>query len=269
MNILLTTDFSYGALKAARYIINLFGVNDHQYLLLNSVNVKFAGGTFYQDFIDEVDAYHESELTTVAATLKNEFSGLAIHTSAEVGSLITAISRLQQDNQYGLIGLGANGSSNIYEKLIGSTALDVIDHCQMPLAIVPVVSQFEHPKKIMVAVGKNTNDSKKQLIDLMSAFTVSPNSIFLYHIGEFGEVDMEALRKELSEAFPTVTIQLIANPTSGAAIENQLLEFAAEREVDLLFISPKDHNFIQRLFKHSITDHLVERTHIPMIALKD
>ena len=67
---------------------------------------------------------------------------------------------------------------------------------------------------------------------------------------------------------PQLKIATHTQPTTGTAVENQLLEFAAKQDVDLLMTSPKSHNLIQRLFQNSVTDQLVERTHIPMIALK-
>lgn len=268
MNILLTTDFSYGSLKASRYIINLFGVKNHKYVLLNSANVKYAGATFYQEFLADVDAYNEAELVKVSEELKSEFEGLTIKTHAEIGSLITAIDRHNKQGDYSLIGLGANGSSNIYEKLIGSTALDVLDHCQLPITIVPVVAQIEQPKKLMVAIAKNFELTKERFIQLLSQLDKQPETLFLYHIGEQVENAIESLQKDLNSHFPAMNVIVSTNATTGAAIESQILEFATENEVDLLFTSPKDHNLIQRLFQHSITDQIIERTHIPMIALK-
>lgn len=268
MKILLTTDFSYGSLKAARYIIHLFGTDAVEYTLVNSANVKYAGGTFYQDFLSEIDAYHEKELVKVAAELVSEFQGLKIETHAEEGTLVGTLEKFDVNNKMQVIGLGANGSSNLYEKLIGSTALDIIDYAEIPVCVVPIVARIELPKRIMIAVSDPTK-SLNGLSGIINGMQTSPTEIHLYHIAQGKNESLNQLKEDLSKAYNNITVYIHQVADSGASIENQILEFATEKRIELFITSPKNHNLIQRLFKHSVTRQLAERTHIPMIALKD
>lgn len=268
MNILLTTDFSYGSLKAARYIINLFGTETVEYTLINSANVKFAGATFYQDFLDEIDAHHEKELIKVAQELQAEFPSVKIKTSAEEGTLLGSLEKFKVNEKMDLIGLGANGSSNLYEKLIGSTALDLIDYAEIPVCVVPVVAKIVNPKRIMIAIS-NPEQGLKGFETLIKEMKEQPSEIHLYHISTNGEQSLDPIKQNLQALFNATIVLTHQAEDSGAAIENQILEFATAKGVDLFVTSPKNHNLIQRIFKHSVTRQLVERTHLPMIALKD
>ena len=79
---------------------------------------------------------------------------------------------------------------------------------------------------------------------------------------------MEALKYDLQNIDQSLQIDIIEKASNEASIDNQILEFAEQNDMDLIITSPHNHSLFQRLFMKSTTKNLVEKTHLPLLALK-
>ncbi|MFD1551705.1 hypothetical protein DNU06_02615 [Putridiphycobacter roseus] len=271
MNILLTTDFSYGAEKAIHYIINSFGTEGKEYKLLNAQNIKRAGATFDDSFFEEMIAYNQKELLILQSKLIEKYKGLKMDCIAETGNLVTVIEHELKLKNYELIGIGANGSANLYEKLIGTSARAVLKYSNIPVLVVPVVTKLRSPINVLIAMDKNYAQIKEQLIGLLSELKNKALNITLFHIDDtvdIQESDFLILREALLQINEHIKVNTKTKKSSKASIDNQILEFAENYEMDMIITSPNNHSFFEKLFTQSITNMLLDRTHIPLIALK-
>ena len=271
MNVVLTTDFSYGANKAIQYIIQLFGTEHVEYDLLNALEIKRAGATFSRDFISDVDDYHEDALNELKASLIKKNPGLVINSSALPGSLVAVIDRFTQLKKIDVISLGANGSSNIYEEVLGSSAKEIIEYSKIPVLVVPVVTPIKNPKNILIGIDSNIAKTKDSLLKFIQNINLNDVKITLINIQLKNQLPaelMEALKYDLQNIDQSLQIDIIEKASNEASIDNQILEFAEQNDMDLIITSPHNHSLFQRLFMKSTTKNLVEKTHLPLLALK-
>ena len=272
MNILLTTDFSYGAQKAIHYIINTFGTKGVAYTLLNTQNIKRAGATFDSSFFSEVLTFHEKELHKFSQELKNEYTDIKVNCIAESGPLVAVVEQELRQHKYELIAVGANGAANLYEKLIGTSAKAILKYSKIPVIVVPVITQLSLPSNILVAVDSHFLNIKNQLVNILQGFKNKSLSITLFHIDEADDMnddECQVLKHELSALNSHIEIESYTKKSSTESIDNQILEFAENHEMDMIITSPNNHSFFERLFTQSITNLLFEKTHLPLIALKN
>ena len=166
-----------------------------------------------------------------------------------------------------VIGTRENGGFTRF--LLGSTTLGLIRECYCPVMIIPNDFAFHIPAKIGLAsdlhdVRKNTPAGQictvvEDLGGQLEILHVASNDV-----EEEAEVlaETEQLNTMFATQHPKIRI------LKSAFTEETLLNYAAEKQLDLLIIVPKKHTWIDTLVRHQHTKHIALHAPVPVMVIK-
>jgi nucleotide-binding universal stress UspA family protein len=230
-----------------------------------------AGATFDNTFVEDIVRYQEKQLSLLCAELKKKYVNLVIDNIAETGTLVAVIEQELNKKTYHLVGIGSNGSTNFYEKLIGSSAKAILRLSNIPVLVVPVATKLIQPAHILVAVDASMTNVTTELEVFVKELVQRPIKITLFHIN----IHQEDIAREMSQLKDTIKkndseieLNMVSVQSSGASVDNQILEYAEQQAVDLLITYPHNHSLLERMFAYTINDKLLENKFLPLLALK-
>lgn len=192
-----------------------------------------------------------------------------IQTTIEFGIPDTQIIDTALSDQVDYIVMGTQGHNTVWERLLGSTALDVLKYSPCPVFVIPQGAKFVDD--MVVGYATDYSDADPYEIWKTSKFFQSFNSrLLVFHINENGEYSKDKLR-ELSDFFkdnaPKVDIQfhdhLSDNIIDGAK------EVIESHNIGLLAIYKPKHTLFQRMFNKSFTKEMTRNPLVPLLIYKE
>ncbi|MGK7389981.1 MAG: universal stress protein [Candidatus Cyclobacteriaceae bacterium M2_1C_046] len=169
-----------------------------------------------------------------------------------------------------LIVMGTRGNNDVTNKLMGSTTHSIIENTSTPVLAIPE-GHFPHEINKMVFAEDFKRVSPKNAMDLINELAKIYNgSLKILHIsatnkeGSAVQTDeVLAIAKELKDIPHSYAFSVNKEPDKG------ILEYLDQNESDLLIMVPRKHGFFFNLFKDSITEQVVHRIKIPLLAIQD
>ena len=275
-NILVPTDFSATAKNAALYAINLAKqISAKKIILYNvyqtSVNVVAdpmipALGVLDIDSIKQasVDA-----LNTFREQLLPCAGDIELATLCEFNLLAEGIDTVCQVENIDLIVMGITGGGAVKENLFGSNTINVAKQTTTPVIIVPSAKTFTPIRNIMFAcdfkhVTENTPDvAIKKLLDATKA------KLFIFNAGHSHRNELEIANEsnQLDKLFENYDLEyhFSTHPDFTECIN----KFALEKQIDIIFLIPKKHDFFDAIFKRSHTKMLAFHSTVPLMVIHD
>jgi len=186
----------------------------------------------------EVDAAKE-KLTKIAAAAEDA-NGVSFHVIVRIGNIFEDIGDVASEIGAGFIVMGTHGARGM-QKIMGSHALRVISHSQVPFVIV----QNQDPKQtetyddIVVPVD-HTDVTKQKLAVAANIAAHFGSKVHLFYDLENDEFLKKKLDRELSFAKNYFLERKIAYTLNQAEVKGQfkkqLVIFAAKIDADLIAI---------------------------------
>ena len=133
--IILPTDFSDSARNAMVYAINLFGVTDVQYTLLNTFLEPNLGTGVVVSMIDILQKRSSEGLAEDVDFLLKEFPKAKLQRRSEHGDLSLVINDLLKEELYDFVVMGTKGETS-GRWLMGSVAKSTIQDVLIPVIVV-------------------------------------------------------------------------------------------------------------------------------------
>ena len=274
--ILVPTDFSDTARNAALYAINLAKqlgckkiilYNAYQTPLVTDANMALIDAID----IEELKKSSQENLESFALTLKAFCSeGLQLETLSEYGMVTIDINDICRNNNVEIIVMGVTGSGKIAESLIGSFAIDVSRHAEVPVIIVPPGAAFTTIHEVMLAcdfskvVETTPVGSIKKILDETRA------KLFV--------VNIDHKNKHFTAETPFESLMLDTllqgyNPEYHFIEDTDFIQginkFALEKQVDLIITIPKKTGWFDGLFHKSHTKSLAFHSHVPLMVVHE
>ncbi|WP_153111759.1 universal stress protein [Propionivibrio limicola] len=141
-NVLIATDYSDNALRAARLALDLFP--DAQHTFLNAYLVQFEGRMRLAGATDaDIERYREDERKFAEKGMREFRSRLGITDDERPPSRLyhafpaTAIFELSEKTGTDLIVMGKHGGSAVEERLLGSITQNILYHASCDVLLVP------------------------------------------------------------------------------------------------------------------------------------
>lgn len=209
-------------------------------------------------------------LVKLSEELENELSGqVNIEILNRTGNPLYEItSYCNRTKPYALV-IGTHGNSGFARILLGSTTLGVIKECHCPTIIVPNGYRFRKPLKIGLA---------SDLHDVSHTTPAETIKKFVDDLGgrlEILHVDKEDMEEEellVAETNQINTMFAEQQPKirilKSVFTEETLLNYASEKNLDLLIVVPRKHNWIDVLIKHQHTKNIALHAAVPVMVLK-
>jgi nucleotide-binding universal stress UspA family protein len=270
--ILMPTDFSPASNNAMEYAMELAKLLDAKLILINAYPVPPANydGGFSVDILTASQNAAQQRLDEVKAELqlKNEYR-IEIETAVEIGPAEDVIHVAA--NRYGadLIVMGiVKDAGPIKEHLVGSTAVRVARHLDIPTFIVPEDVKFRPIRKISFACDLDKTE-ETSLIYVAKYFSQLFNA-------ELEIVNVERPAEEVSyekartSVFVERKLESLKHKTVYVTDEDAakgLEDYFLAHPTDLIMVNPKKHNIFHNLFKESITNELAFHVHAPILAI--
>ncbi|WP_343701238.1 universal stress protein [Chitinophaga sp.] len=271
-SLLILTDFSEAAFRAAEYACGIAASLQVRRLILYHAYQTIVGGTEIPVVQDSQEVYIESmqslgllhdRLKALAGT------SLEIELVAEEAVLGERLNERYRQEEIVAVVMGVSGKSNLEKLLVGSMTAQILKSSEMPVLVVPQNALVGRPMKTVVFatdLEEVTQVSLSRLYAFLDAFGAR-----LYVVN----VMPETQEKYDPETFEAITDlhRLLEKyePTFGYISRNDVVEgiltFSDERQASLIMAVPKKHGGFSALFHKSISKKLAYNSSVPLLLL--
>lgn len=267
--ILIATDFSPAAMNAAKYAADMALAIDAGLLLLH----VYQAPVIYSEVPVAVNTEEMlSDANKEIIRIKNEISNqlnkkISIETEVREGVFFSELEKVcEKINPYTVV-MGCQGTTAAERLILGGHAIHAAKYLNWPLITVPVNVKFSMIKKIGFACDfDNVIETVPvdEIKNLMKDFKAELHILNTGKKTEFNPdtVFQSGMLQEMMEGVKP-NYHFITNSN----IDEGIIEFAEQNNIDLLIVLPKRHGFIDKLIHKSHTKQLVLHSHVPVMAL--
>lgn len=272
--VLLPTDFSDNAWKAASYAANLYRGIPCRFVMIHAY---YTSGIILEVDISKYISTMIKDINRQMTSVQRAFEEFdhhpetTIETVSRYGVAANVIDDQAKNNFADMIVMGIKGNSNISNVAIGSTAIEVISDVKCPVICIPERAEITPPEHIMLATDYNNVTNLKKLLVLKEIAEMHNSGISIVHVKEEVKVPV-AVEDELE---PLVLHNFFGETVheyfeeQEDAVEVGILNFAHRKNVDLIVLLNRDRTFWDGLFHRSITKKVELQSDVPLLVLKD
>jgi nucleotide-binding universal stress UspA family protein len=190
------------------------------------------------------------------------------------GTVVSSVLDAATDNGADLIIMGTLGDTGFKEKLIGSITAAVISKSAVPVMAVPLLSEWDIPKNILLAVNHfdETTGNAKPVFKLARYFNSKViAAVFTDQDTADAEAYIENARgiysyeKDLEEQYKDVPIEPVK--LYGHKFQEAIDGYIENNKVDMLAMFTHKRNFVESIFNRSVTKKMSYHTNIPLLAI--
>ncbi len=272
--ILVPTDFSANADKALNYAVSLAGFTNAEVHLLHAAQVTDSSATFPVNPQYAAFAGNNEEAVKKLAAAAENFPGHKIHTHVYAGFVLESILKATTDLGADLVVMGTLGDSGIREKLFGSITASVIGRSAVPVLAIPLMADWNDPKKILFAINEFDKDPAGieilvQIADALGAeidlavFTDTDTADAADYIENAKGIT--AYERRLNDHFPGKDIK--AERLYGSKFQDALDDHIEKNGIDIIAMVTHKRNLLEKLFRRSMTSKISYHTDIPLLAM--
>lgn len=261
--ILITSDFSENSIDAAKIGIEIAKLFKAKVTLLHVYSLPIQS-TEFPEMIDFsfYEKIKEEQLKKLSATLNYpEIETLSIASF----SFSEAVKKLSENKNFDLIIMGLTGSSQISEIFLGSNTMSLIVHSTTPILAFPKSFKFKSKLKFAFAYDLKKIENKQNMDLLLDLAKKLNSKIHAFHVS--GEDKSQEAYHQLKELIPaenfTMETELYDN------IDNGILNYITNNEIEILAVIPRKHNFLDRIFHESHTKEIANYCKIPLLILPE
>ncbi|WP_256012450.1 universal stress protein [Desertivirga xinjiangensis] len=273
--ILVLTDFSEAALNAASYVAQMSrDLKAARILLYHSSNLDSTEMVMLADsvvLVPKTDIDTRRDTVQKLQALKSKLQTIADDdTAVEIVNndlpLLSGIREILSRENIDLVAVGLSGAGANGKNSVGKQTADLIKNRNFPLLVIPSNSKY---RKIDISVlACDLRDISDTLpADQITTFINETGSKLLVVNVELGESlgaagylkEEMALHKMLDELKPEFHYL-----NEGNAIK-AIIEFAENRNADLIIAVPKTRGFLENLFHESATKKIALNTPLPLL----
>ncbi|MCB9169551.1 MAG: universal stress protein [Flavobacteriales bacterium] len=267
-HILLPTDMSANALRAAVHGIRLFGTAGNRFTLLHAYLNVNAGSALTLDLSEAILRASREGLDEFAKQLRAQvdMEGATLVERVEYGDLPNVIERVAEDEgPVDCVVMGTQGASGLKEVLIGSNTADVIEHSHVPVLAVPGESAFRVPQRIVLADDGGAVSANDVAL-LQNIARASNSTVTIVRV--VGEDETTAASGASSYATLLGDIPHTQETLPSANISAAVHDLVDRSNADLVVMLHRHRGLFHDLFHRSTSRRLVMHTHVPVLVLE-
>lgn len=274
--ILVPTDFSSTAYHAAMYALRLGDqLKAEKFILYNACEQPMPTDMNMGpiNFIG-VDATIEASKVALEK-FKNKMHGeypsaIKVETVSEYTILSNNIHELCTSLGADIIVMGVTGGGKLQETLVGSNAIHVARHAEIPVIIIPPGASFSPIKKVLFAcdfkkvVETTPIDLLKSILDITHAQLLVLN------------IDYKEKHVDADTPFESLMLDTLLqgyHPEYHFTEDKDFMEginaFALKENVDIIITIPKKHGLLEGLFSKNHTKELAYHSHVPLLMIHE
>jgi nucleotide-binding universal stress UspA family protein len=266
---IVATDFSTTAFNAARYAVDM-AMNIHAQIILLHVYTIPVVYTEVPIAIDHNELIKgvERDMRIVKEELSHAGRGMVnIETVVKPGVFFQELKELcEAEHPYAVV-MGSQGSTAAERLFFGSHTIHTMKHLLWPLITVPPTASFKSIKKIGFACDFDkvvTNTPVEEIKMLVHDFNAE---LHVLNTGKKEEFNPDLVFQSglLQEILITLNPQF--HFITHEDIDEGILNFTEDNDIDLLVVLPKRHNLFENLVRKSHSKELILHSHVPVMAL--
>jgi nucleotide-binding universal stress UspA family protein len=286
--ILVPVDFTLHAENAATYALNIAAHVKADIKLINAyldpmgTPQTYLESYSYQLNIDKVIREVEEEtarsLAAMAERLKDTIKSLKIK-GVDVtydlfkGNAVDVIVNESIEYNPGLVVMGTRGNELEGIRSFGSVTAHLIEKSKVPVLAVPKdydARAFKNPERVLYATNFDDTDfvALRRLISLIRPFGAKLYCVHaaLEEANVLDEVQLRNIRRYLFDSMDEYNIECGLLETMD--VQQGLEDFIEEQSIDVLAVTTHKRNFLQRIFKRSMTKKFLFHAHIPLLVFQ-
>jgi nucleotide-binding universal stress UspA family protein len=278
-NILVPTDFSQNSEIALEYAQFLFSSFECNFFLLHVDSYLNVQG---ESFVP-IQKTKKPDYTKPAKELLQELLDRtktkttnkkhSFHAIYEYGFFIESVKKQLDEKEIDLIAMGTKGVSGLREKVVGSSAGDVITKVQHNTLVIPNNVVMATPKEIAFPTDFNIFYSHNILNAITELLDLSGANLRIMHVTTNGfglSVDQQSNKSYLQDFMEETrpnghSFHSVTNKKVKSAIQC----FVESRDADMIVMVAKNLNFIQQVLFDSIVEKISFHTKIPFYVIHD
>jgi nucleotide-binding universal stress UspA family protein len=278
---LVPVDFSEASVHAAEFaaalshqtnvehiiLLNAYFVSAYETILPNTDMVQLMDDEVEQNAADRI-----KKLENLKRRLHNHVKpGVKISTHLNRTHLLRAIVENAISKNVDLVLMGSKGNSSDDDTHIGSHVIKISKACPVPLIVIPPAYSFEIIKRVVVACDFNKVTETVPLEALKRLLDKKKFDLLIVNIdskAQNNEVDAEKTAEK------TALYSMLRQYTpkyfylNGTDVINGILQFAADKDAQLVIALPHKYSFFQSLLHNSVSQQLAESSSVPVLLLK-
>jgi nucleotide-binding universal stress UspA family protein len=275
-SILVPTDFSPTAYNAARYAIALAADMKATKIILYNAYQPYVSedpelGLPLQTDMEEFKQISEEGLIKMQNALQSEVpSSMQLEYESDYNIITSGILEVCKKYNAELIIMGiTNTESKLEEAIIGSSAVDVSKHSEIPVIIVPVNANYTGLKKVLLAVDFKKSAETTPVAEIKKLLDVTHAQLDILHVeaNESDELNLDAEKNIIDSLLGNYTPQY--HFIQGKDFTDAINQFVVDNNSDLIIVIPKKHGFLEGIFKRSHTKALAFHSHIPIMSIHE
>jgi len=267
MEILITTDFSLTSQRAIDFALQMFDRDDNSFHLMHAVAMPYSSLMISDPLTEDLVRHEQKKLWSIEKELLDRYPDLKIRSSVERGLFPRCVEKYVSEQLIDFVVIGSNGTSGVFEKIIGSNTLELINSLNIPTLVVPVHVQFESAIKAVISV-KNIDDSdRKTLAKYLNALNTDVKALDFYNIyskEDKQEIDTSFIPKQ----FDNRVQKIYHENDRKVSIEDQISTFVTNNNYNLVGVLPENLNFFKRLIHRSVSNALIDECSFPVLIIR-
>ena len=275
--ILIPTDFSENAMRAAHYAINLFKCERCRFYFIHA---------YADDVYRPLGPNSKMELKVEKNKAKN-ISNKRLHTLIEevtgvppnprhtyesisaFDSLVDAVNNFVNENNIDLVIMGTKGITNEKKVIFGSHTVQVFKYVQCPVLAIPENAAFHQPKRILFPTDYMLPYKRRELKLLNCLSEDYKSAIHCLYISDFETLSARQIdnKRFLSENLPDSYLFFERTPVKNKA--KAIQEYIESKQIDFLVMINSRHSFLEDLLYRSTVDKIGLTTRIPFLVMQN
>lgn len=269
LKILIPTDFSMIARKAAEYAVSLSANLDAEYVLLHCDNVPRPSYSFVNKLDDILRQEAINTGNELIESIKKS-TGIDAKMTCDFtfGDPIEILDKYCEEHDVDMIVMGTKGETVVQNRIFGSTAAGVMEHISTPTIFVPSNAKTNQPDSIAFATDlTNVDEEIQELISFAQFFNATIHVVHVYpDMIDPSTFDEEATKLELiaNTNYPKITF----NAVMDSDIISGLDSFVASDDPDMVAMFTYKSGVLEYLFNESQTEEMVMHTKTPLLIMR-
>ncbi len=274
MKILYATDFSDASLHAFRYCLGLAGFLSADITVLHVYRQPQVRGHHLPNLVEDMLKDHDlevlEEFRNRTAALRAMVSdagqdSMSISYLLEKGDPVSTICAQAASLGAGLVVMGTKGAGFVKEVFMGSVAAEVLEKAPCPVLVVPE-SAVSDGKIDTMAVTTDYTEEDAAAVRLAAEWANRLQAnLYCVHVDSAHTEEithaMDLFRKQFQDS-GSVSFHVL----NEFDMQEALVRFALDRQVDLIAMVAHQRGFFQELFRYSHAKSMSYHQQIPLLV---
>jgi len=266
--VIFPTDFSKNADRAMLYAVSVATALGARIIAVNAFDLPYSQNVMSTSLLDIMRETSEKGLKDVAKRL--EKTGVEFESRSMMGNPIRVVKELTKYYKNCMVVLGTKGASGIEEILIGSNAASILHSVSVPVLAIPADAAYKGIKKIVYASDFRSIKDDVALERLGKLACAFKAEVMILHIQTNDqEKPAEPNRDKFAKHLCDNNFSFHIVKSAEKNTEQAILDFAKEKDVDIVALLARKHGFLEGLFHTSVSSKVAFHTHRPFLALHE